>query len=131
MIPIEARKQSFRINVDAAGGKSVTRTVHRPQFPMTAAYGFTDYRSQGQTLPYVLVDIAQPPQGKLTLFNLYVALSRSSGRSTIWLLREFPDHIFQAAHDPALLAEDDKLDELDARTKQWWRKMDHGQTIVS
>ncbi|KAG2099649.1 hypothetical protein BD769DRAFT_1368344 [Suillus cothurnatus] len=62
---------------------------------MTAAYAFTDYRSQGQTIPYVLVDIATPPTGGLNLFNLYVALSRT---------------------------EDDRLKELDEQTKVWWAK---------
>lgn len=41
-------------------------------------YAFMDYRSQGQTLPHVIINIASPPTGTLTLFNLYVALSRSS-----------------------------------------------------
>ncbi|KAF9482840.1 hypothetical protein BDN70DRAFT_800717, partial [Pholiota conissans] len=73
------------------------------------AYAFTDYRSQGQTLPYVIINVASPPTGKLTLFNLYVALSRSAGRKTIRLLRDFDDDLFKAAHDPQLLQEDDRL----------------------
>ena len=90
---------------------------------MTAAYAFTDYRSQGQTIPYVLVNIASPPTGGLSLFNLYVALSRSSGRSTIRLLRDFDDEIFKATHDPELLAEDDRLERLNELTKQWWSRI--------
>ncbi|KAH7925604.1 hypothetical protein BV22DRAFT_1010859 [Leucogyrophana mollusca] len=90
---------------------------------MTAAFAFTDYRSQGQTIPTVLVDIATPPTGGLNLFNLYVALSRSSGRSTIRLLRDFDDKLFQAAHSPELLAEDDRLEELNTKTKSWWKEM--------
>ncbi|KIM52990.1 hypothetical protein SCLCIDRAFT_1223254, partial [Scleroderma citrinum Foug A] len=43
---------------------------HR-QFPVTPAYAFMDYRSQGQTIPHVIVDIASPPTGGLSLFNLY------------------------------------------------------------
>ena len=35
---------------------------HR-QFPVTLAYAFTDYRSQGQTIPHVIIDIASPPTG--------------------------------------------------------------------
>ncbi|KAI5981874.1 hypothetical protein EDD15DRAFT_2182423 [Pisolithus albus] len=65
---------------------------------MTPAYAFTDYRAQGQTLPCVVVDIATPPSGGLNLFNLYVALSRSAGRSTI--------------HD--------RLQEEDDKTWKWW-----------
>jgi voltage-gated potassium channel Kch len=81
---------------------------------MTAAYGFTDYYSQGQTLPYVIIDIVSPPTGALDLFNLYVALSRSSGRSSIRLLRDFEDKLFLKSHDVALLAED-RLEKLDER----------------
>ncbi|KAH9008705.1 hypothetical protein EDB84DRAFT_1281004, partial [Lactarius hengduanensis] len=46
----------------------------------TTAYTFTDYKSQGQTLECVIVDIAKPPSGSLTAFNAYIALSRSRGR---------------------------------------------------
>ncbi|KAF8587811.1 hypothetical protein K439DRAFT_1337045, partial [Ramaria rubella] len=54
---------------------------------LTPAYTLTDYHSQGQTIPNVIVDIATPPTGgRLTLFNLYVLLSRSSGQDTISLL---------------------------------------------
>jgi hypothetical protein len=65
---------------------------------MTAAYAFMDYRSQGQTIPYVLVDIAQPPTGSLSLFTLYIALSRSSGQDTIRLLQDFDEQTFQKSH---------------------------------
>jgi len=65
-------------------GKYVTCSITQWQFPMTAAYAFTDYWSQGQTIPVVMVDVAKPPTGKLNLFNLYVALS-GSGRSMIQL----------------------------------------------
>ncbi|KIM60689.1 hypothetical protein SCLCIDRAFT_1216599, partial [Scleroderma citrinum Foug A] len=47
----------------------------RCQFPVTPAYAFTDYRSQGQTILHVIVNIASLPTGGLSLFNLYVALS--------------------------------------------------------
>jgi hypothetical protein len=58
---------------------------------MTAAYGFTDCYSQGQTLSYVIVDIAKPSSGGLDLFNLYVALSQSLRHEMIWLLHDFDD----------------------------------------
>ena len=57
--------------------------MKRHQFPLTVAYAFTDYRSQGQTILYIVVDLAVPSNGTLNLFNLYVALSHSSGRDTI------------------------------------------------
>ncbi|KAG6330310.1 hypothetical protein ID866_8779 [Astraeus odoratus] len=36
-----------------------------------------DYWVQGQTILYVMVNIASPPTGGLNLFNLYVALPRT------------------------------------------------------
>ncbi|PSR70805.1 hypothetical protein PHLCEN_2v13327, partial [Hermanssonia centrifuga] len=63
VIPIEPAKTTMQIKVSMPGNKFLQRTVHRRQFPITPAYAFTDYRSQGQTLPYVIVDIAAPPTG--------------------------------------------------------------------
>jgi hypothetical protein len=122
VIPVEVSSKSFQILI-LVEGKYQKCTVHWCQFPMTAAYGFTDYQSQGQTIPYVLVDIASPPTGMLSLFNLYVALSRSSGWSTIRLLRDFDEKLFQSSHDTQLLDEDDRLDRLDKIMKDWWTKI--------
>ena len=118
VIPIQRISTKMQIHVR---GKSAT--VTRTQFPITGAYSFTDYRAQGQTIPYVVVDIASPPTSGLSLFNLYVALSRSSGRNTIRLLRDFDDNTFLQAHVPELLEEDERLAELDALTRRWWTKM--------
>ncbi|KAI6116444.1 hypothetical protein F5141DRAFT_1267921 [Pisolithus sp. B1] len=110
----------MRIQYKSAEGQHVTCTVKRRQFPITSAYAFTDYCAQGQTIPYVIVDIARPPTGVLNLFNLYVALLRSSGRDTIHLLRDFDEHIFLKTHSPELLAEDDCLALLNTQTSRWW-----------
>ncbi|KAK0466715.1 uncharacterized protein EV420DRAFT_643136 [Desarmillaria tabescens] len=77
---------------------------------MTTIYGFTDYRSQGQSLICVIVDIAKPPTGKMNLFSFYVVLSRRSGRETIRLPRGFDDEMFRKGHDPEFPAEDDLLE---------------------
>ncbi|TFK78128.1 hypothetical protein K466DRAFT_463427, partial [Polyporus arcularius HHB13444] len=90
---------------------------------ITAAYAFTDYRSQGQTIPTVIVDLHTPPGGRLTLFNIYVALSRSSGRDTIRLLRDFDDRVLLQEHDPDLLQEDERLERLNEITRRWWEEM--------
>ncbi len=87
---------------------------------MGSAWAFTDYRALGQTIPYVVLDIASPPYGKLSLFNLYVALSRSSGRETIRLLRDFDDKLFIQTQDPELYIEDERLERLNEGTLRWW-----------
>ena len=123
IIPVEVATCNFQIKAHTTRGKYVTQSVHHRQFLMTPAYAFTNYQSQGQTLPYVIMDIATPPMGGLDLFNLYVVLSRSSGRETIQLLRDFDDDLFKKSHDPTLLAEDDRLEQRDKITKAWWQQM--------
>ena len=59
------------------------------------AYAFTDYRAQGQTLEPVIVNIGPPPYGRLTPFNVYVALSRGTGRNNIRLLQDFEISLLQ------------------------------------
>ncbi|KZT07355.1 uncharacterized protein LAESUDRAFT_618925, partial [Laetiporus sulphureus 93-53] len=58
-----------------------------------------------QTILCVLIDMAKPPTGKLSLFNLYVALSRK---------------MFHEPHDEQLLMEDERLAKLDRETTEWW-----------
>jgi hypothetical protein len=59
-IPIEPGITTYRIKIQQDKGHTVQKTVQRKQFPITAAYAFTDYCSQGQTLPDVIIDIASP-----------------------------------------------------------------------
>ena len=118
-MPVEPIATSYRIRVHTKEGKALQCTIKRKQFPLTAAYAFTDYRSQGQTLNHVIVDIASPPTGTLSLFNLYVAWSHSAGRHSMQLLREFDSNVFKRKHDQQLLDEDDRLAYLDTETKRW------------
>jgi len=83
-IPIFPAKFSMQIIL-----KRKTKTVTRFQHPIAAACCFTDYHSRGQTIPRIIVDIAFPPTSKLSLSNLYLALSKSLGQGTIKLLQEF------------------------------------------
>ena len=85
---------------------------------------FTDYCAQGQTIPFVIIDIGKVPTGgTLNLFNLYVALSRSKGRDTIRLLWNFDEAMFLKAHTLALTEEDRRLADLDQKTKQWYEAL--------
>ena len=120
IILIEPISTSYKIKIYTKEGKPLQRTIKSLQFPVTAAYAFTDYRSQGQTIRHVIIDIASPPTGTLSLFNLYVALSRSAGRHSIHLLRDFDDRIFKRESDQQLINEDARLAELDLETKNWY-----------
>ncbi|KAE9397673.1 hypothetical protein BT96DRAFT_1035201, partial [Gymnopus androsaceus JB14] len=77
-----------------------------------------------QTLVPVILDVASPPGGSLDLFNIYVALSRGSGRKTIWfrLLRMFDEKLSLQGHLPELLEEGDRLEELNEKRRCKRRK---------
>ena len=93
--------------------------VQRTQFPITGAYAFTDYRSQGQTISQAIIDIAPPSRGSLNLFNLYVALSQCPEREHIQLLRGFkPDMLLNES-----LLEDERLECMDKHTTVWWERV--------
>ncbi|KAF8594056.1 hypothetical protein BDV93DRAFT_502254 [Ceratobasidium sp. AG-I] len=106
-----------RYTIPANNGKgNASKSIIRRQIPLTPAYSLTDYRSQGQTMSAVIVDIGKPPSGGITPFNAYVALSRSSGRDTIRLLRDFKDVLFTKVPCHKLVAEDERLRNLNAST---------------
>lgn len=65
--------KSFIINKDG-----MKKTVNRTQLSLSLAYTFTNYRSQGQMLEPVIVDIGPPPHRYLTPFNIYVKGDQSS-----------------------------------------------------
>ncbi|KZT26199.1 hypothetical protein NEOLEDRAFT_1199112 [Neolentinus lepideus HHB14362 ss-1] len=71
----------FHVEVLVESRKWQTCTIWHYQFPITVAavYAFTDYCAQGQTLPCVIADTITLLNGRLSLFNLYIALSCSSG----------------------------------------------------
>jgi hypothetical protein len=110
--PLQPMKKTFTISDIAGHSKKVTRR----QLPLTAAYALTDYRSQGQTIVPVIVDIGRPPTGELTPFNVYVALSRAKGRDSIRLLRDFDEQLFTTHPCQYLREEDSRLSALSELT---------------
>ena len=113
-VPIFPSKTSFRLH-----GKM----VHRQQYALTPAYAFTDFKSQGQTIESVIVDLARPPSSFLSAFNAYVALSRSRGQDTIRLLRDFDEKLFTVHPNEELRAEDERLDVLAEQTIERYRRV--------
>jgi hypothetical protein len=100
IIPITP--STIKFNVETGGGRT---RIERRQVAIVPGYAFTDYKAQGQTMGCVIVDISKPPTGMLSPFGVYVALSRSRGRETIRLLRDFDPELFM--HHPS---EDLRLD---------------------
>ncbi|KAJ7075217.1 hypothetical protein B0H15DRAFT_867537 [Mycena belliarum] len=114
VLPIVPSKMGFSIQT----GDHTKHLIHRRQLAITPAYAFTDYKSHGQTLEYVLIDLEKPPTHKLTPFSAYVALSRSRGRDRIRLLRGFETSLFTTHPSEDLRREDARLDVLTAETKR-------------
>ncbi|KAJ3804051.1 hypothetical protein EV368DRAFT_25510, partial [Lentinula lateritia] len=72
ILPIMPSKGRFTIT--QADGS--TRSITRLQIALTGAYAFTDYKGQGQTMEYIVVDLRVPTGGQsVTPFSAYVALS--------------------------------------------------------
>ncbi len=123
VIPIFPIDQSFQISTrSVCEGEAKTKTVKRRQLPLTESYALTDYRSQGQTIPHVIVDIGAVPYGKLTPFNVYVALSRSSGWESIRLLQDFDNSLFITTPCIVLEEEDKRLEMLDREIYHAWKR---------
>ena len=120
LIPITPSEASF--TVEAENGKKYR--ILRRQYAMTPGYAFTDYKSQGQTIEYVIIDIGRPPTGKLSPFGTYVALSRSRGRDTIRLLRDFDEELFQHHPSEALRVDMERLAVLNRMNKERWENRD-------
>ncbi|KAF8798659.1 hypothetical protein BYT27DRAFT_7218459 [Phlegmacium glaucopus] len=108
IIPISPTLLKFNVEVDRQKVK-----IERRQIAIVPGYAFTDYKSQGQTLEYVIVDIAKPPSGSLSPFSVYVTLSRSRGRKMIRILREFDPGLFMHHPSEDLRREMTRLEELD------------------
>ncbi|KAJ7258931.1 hypothetical protein C8J57DRAFT_1073413, partial [Mycena rebaudengoi] len=71
---------------------------------LAGGYMFTDYKAQGQTMSYILIDLAPPPRGVLPPFNAYVALSRSRARKQVRFLRGLDPCCFRRILRPTLRA---------------------------
>jgi len=107
VVPIVPSTAPFPVHTN---GKSYE--VRRRQLAITAGYAFTDYKSQGQTIEYVIIDLAPPPTGGTSAFSTYVALSRSRGRDRIRILREYDVDTFLHHPSEDLRKEMDRLQTL-------------------
>lgn len=112
IIPIFPTEGSFYIHSEKRF------KIKRRQLALTAAYAFTDIKSQGQTIEHVVVDLGRTTCFALNPFNAYVALSRSRGRDNIRLLRDFDEKLFTHPPSEDLLKEDIRLANLAEETKK-------------
>ncbi|KAJ3565934.1 hypothetical protein NP233_g7319 [Leucocoprinus birnbaumii] len=115
LLPVTPTSQRFSIAVQGQDNVAGKRT----QLPLVLAYAFTDYKSQGQTLEAVLVDLAHPPDRgvRLTPISAYVALSRVKDSHFLRILRDFDESLFTTPPPSRLLEEDRRLAKLDQESR--------------
>lgn len=118
VIPLIPMEQTFSI---ISGNQH--KTVLQKQLPLTAAYAFTDYCSQGQTIQQVIINITSPPTGTITPFNIYVALLHCRGREGIHLLCDFDEKLLMSHPSEFLRLEDERLARMDKVTEAWWNTL--------
>ncbi|KAG2750955.1 hypothetical protein P692DRAFT_20727611 [Suillus brevipes Sb2] len=99
-VPLTPEKCHFTI------GSGPSTRVTRRQLPLTPAYAFTDFKSQGQTIEHVLVDI---------------------GRTT--LLRDFDNNLFLRHPSEDLRIEESRIEGLVEETKKLF-KSTHQQVFT-
>ncbi|KAG8891643.1 hypothetical protein FRC01_014596 [Tulasnella sp. 417] len=120
-IPILPSTHRFQIHPNA--DKSKRTTVTRHQYGLVPAFSFTDYKSQGQTIDHVIVDIGKPGTGGISQFNAYVAISRGRGPEKFRFLRDFDSKLFTSGIDEDLAEEDRRLEGLNRVTKARYEKV--------
>src|SRR5947207_11272512 len=75
------------LTYNADHGKKITYI----QFPATLTYAIMDYKCQGQTFTWVIVDLKKPNRGYSPTSSPYVQLSRAKTRASLSILHPF-DH---------------------------------------
>jgi len=81
VVPIEA----IEFRYDGGQGKHVKLT----QFLVTLAYAITDYKCQGQTFNWIIVDLKRPSSGNSPSDSPYVQLSRAKSLDHLSIMRPF------------------------------------------
>ena len=81
------------------------KTITYFQFPATLAYAITDYKCQGQTFTWVIVDLKKPSRALLPSSSPYVQLSRAKTLARLSILRPFDPAELRSDLSKHLLAE--------------------------
>ena len=110
-VGIEIALPGFPSSVIGIEPKSITykaglkKTVTYSQFPITLAYAITDYKCQGQTFRWVVVDLKKPSGGFSPTSSPYVQLSRAKTLNSLSILRPFDPAELRTPLSKDLLAE--------------------------
>ncbi|KAF4210355.1 hypothetical protein CNMCM5878_004518 [Aspergillus fumigatiaffinis] len=103
-------------------------SVRRKQVPMCPAFSLTDYKVQGSTLDSAILDLRDDPtiRGRdrhQKFCSTYVQLSRLRSLEGLHLLQQIEMKDLQFEPDPRILAEMQKLQELQRTTIEEWENL--------
>ncbi|CAF4187679.1 unnamed protein product [Adineta steineri] len=94
-----------------------TICVKRKALPLIPAYSITTHKSQGQTLPKIVIDLNMPP-GIVEVASAYVPLSRVEQLTNVAILQDFNISALQVKPSKGQIAELNRLAVLFQQTKQ-------------
>ena len=85
VVPIKTKRFTY--------GKRKGRHVTLEQFPVTVAYAITDYKCQGQTYYWAIVDLKRPTGrgGRSVPSSAYVQLSRAKALNQLSIILPFDE----------------------------------------
>lgn len=129
IVPIPVIDKTFEVNLEklyADKGPIITTlntkrlkttiTVKRRGLPLVPAYSITTHKSQGQTLPKIVIDLNMPP-GIVEVASAYVPLSRVQQLTDLVILQDFSITALQVKPSKRQIAEMNRLANIFEETK--------------
>ncbi len=129
IIPIPVIEKTFEVNLEklyadkgpmmkVLNNKKLktTITVKRKALPLVPAYSITTHKSQGQTLPKIVIDLNMPP-GMVEVASAYVPLSRVQKLTDLIILQDFSINVLQVKPSNGQIAEINRLAAIFKETK--------------
>lgn len=92
-------------------------SVKRVQFSIIPAYAITTYKSQGQTMIRIVIDLILPPFACKEIATAYVPLSRAQTLDNILILRDFEFASINISQTFNQKLEIDKINKMNLDTK--------------
>jgi len=130
VVPIPVIEKSFSVNREKLYSEKehmmrllksknlkTTIFVKRKGLPLIPAYCITTHKSQGQTIPKIVIDLNMPP-GTIEVASAYVPLSRVQQLTDLVILQDFSINALQVKPSKGQLAELNRLAAIFEQTKR-------------
>jgi hypothetical protein len=130
IIPVPVIDKTFEVNLEKIYADKgpvmkilntkrlkTTIAVKRRGLPLVPAYSITTHKSQGQTLPKIVIDLNMPP-GFVEVASAYVPLSRVQQLTDLVILQDFSVTALQVKPSKKQIAEMNRLVSIFEETKR-------------